>query len=253
MSVYVIYLKDGAKMMRPVTSREEYLELRNTEEQRRTLKTVRERDPDQKTRLVQMNYSCLPNEDGSLKGSKTASMSVGMDIDFKAPEGLTAEEQQAWLKEQMAGVPELVTGKKDELGLLMLERSATKGYHLVFRRHPELSQEENLRWASRLLGVKFDDKAKDITRVFFTTTADEEELLFLDDELFSVAAWQRCSSIPAKDNFDSKALELCSLATGGTQESGNLGIFLSERRSDFPIFLNSLENITPWKIIFLRH
>ena len=52
MSVYVIYLKDGAKMMRPVTSREEYLELRNTEEQRRTLKTVRERDPDQKTRLV---------------------------------------------------------------------------------------------------------------------------------------------------------------------------------------------------------
>ena len=194
MSVYVIYLKDGAKMMRPVTSREEYLELRNTEEQRRTLKTVRERDPDQKTRLVQMNYSCLPNEDGSLKGSKTASMSVGLDIDFKAPEGLTAEEQQAWLKEQMAGVPELVTGKKDELGLLMLERSATKGYHLVFRRHPELSQEENLRWASRLLGVKFDDKAKDITRVFFTTTADEEELLFLDDELFSVAAWQRCSS-----------------------------------------------------------
>ena len=204
MSVYVIYLKDGAKMMRPVSSREEYLELRGSEEQRRTLKTVRERDPDLKSRLVQMNYSCLPNEDGSLKGSKTASMSVGMDIDFKAPEGLTEEEQQAWMKEQMAGVPELVMSKRAELVPLMLERSATKGYHLVFRRRPELSQEENLRWASDLLGVMYDDKAKDITRVFFTTTAEPEELLFLDDELFSVAAWQRCSSESSKDSLNSK-------------------------------------------------
>ena len=227
MSVFYVYLVDGAKMMRPVTSREEYLSLRGSEEQRRTLKTVRERDAEQKSLLVQMNYSCLPNEDGSLKGSKTASTSVGMDIDFKAPEGLPTEQQRAWLKAQMAGVPELVLGKKDELGLLMLERSATKGYHLVFRRREELSQEENLRWASDLLGVKFDEKAKDITRVFFTTTADEEELLFLDDEIFNadaapaVAPLQRCSSKSSKDNFKSKALELCSLATGGAQESGN--------------------------------
>ena len=227
MSVFYVYLVDGAKMMRPVTSREEYLSLRGSEEQRHTLKTVRERDAEQKSLLVQMNYSCLPNEDGSLKGSKTASTSVGMDIDFKAPEGISKEEQRAWLKAQMAGVPELVLGKKDELGLLMLERSATKGYHLVFRRREELSQEENLRWASDLLGVKFDEKAKDITRVFFTTTADEEELLFLDDEIFNadaapaVAPLQRCSSKSSKDNFKSKALELCSLATGGTQESGN--------------------------------
>ena len=102
----------------------------------------------------------------------------------------------------MAGVPELVLSKKDELGLQMLERSATKGYHLVFRRREDLSQEENLRWASELLGVEFDDKAKDITRVFFTTTGDEDELLFLDDEIFdatpaelleNVAALQCCS------------------------------------------------------------
>ena len=62
--------------------------------------------------------------------------------------------------------------QKEALGLLMLERSATKGYHLAFRRRPELSQEENLKWASELLGVKYDKGAKDITRVFFTTTAD---------------------------------------------------------------------------------
>ena len=212
MSVFEIYKGGGgAKFMRPIHNREEYLSSRNTDKQRQTLKTVREQDATKKNQLVQMNYSCLPNPDGSLKGSKTASRSVGMDIDFKAPKELSAEEQQAWLKEQMEGVPKLVLGKKDELGLLMLERSASKGYHLVFRRRPELSQEENLKWASELLGVKFDDNAKDITRVFFTTTGDDDELLFLDDEIFDstpaelredaedVAPLQCCSSQVAYD------------------------------------------------------
>ena len=185
MSVFEIYMQNGVKMMRPVLTREEYLSRRNTDWQRQTLKTAREQDATKKHLLVQMNYSCLPNPDGSLKGSKTASKSVGMDIDFKAPKELSAEEQQTWLAKQMAGVPELVMSKRDELGLLMLERSATKGYHLVFRRRPELSQEDNLRWASQLLDVAYDDKAKDITRVFFTTTGDADELLFLDDEIFN--------------------------------------------------------------------
>ena len=185
MSVFEIYMQNGVKMMRPVLTREEYLSRRNTDWQRQTLKTAREQDATKKHLLVQMNYSCLPNPDGSLKGSKTASKSVGMDIDFKAPKELSAEEQQTWLAEQMAGVPELVMSKRDELGLLMLERSATKGYHLVFRRREDLSQEDNLLWASQLLGVKYDDKAKDITRVFFTTTGDADELLFLEDEIFN--------------------------------------------------------------------
>ena len=185
MSVFEIYKGDGgAKFMRPIHNREEYLSSRNTDKQRQTLKIVREQDATKKNLLTQMNYSCLPNEDGSLKGSKTASRSVGMDIDFKAPKELSAEEAAKWLAKQMAGVPELVLSKKDDLGLQMLERSATKGYHLVFRRREDLSQEENLRWASELLGVEFDDKAKDITRVFFTTTADDDELLFLDDDIF---------------------------------------------------------------------
>ena len=185
MSVFEIYKGNGgAKFMRPIHNREEYLRSRNTDKQRQTLKTVREKDATRKSLLTQMNYSCLPNADGSLKGSKTVSRSVGMDIDFKAPDGLSAEEQEVWMKERMAGVPELVLAKRDELGLLMLERSATKGYHLVFRRREDLTQEGNLRWASQLLGVEFDERAKDITRVFFTTTADAEELLFLDDEIF---------------------------------------------------------------------
>ena len=71
MSVFEIYKQDGVKFMRPIHTREEYLSKRNSEHQRQILKTVRESDARQKNRLIQMNYSCLPNEDGTLKGSKT--------------------------------------------------------------------------------------------------------------------------------------------------------------------------------------
>ena len=178
----MIYKQNGVKMMRPVLTREEYLSLRNGGFQKENVARIRQGDGALKASLVQMNYSCLPNEDGTLKGSKRMSTTVGMDIDFVAPKELSPEEKQAWLNERMAQVPELVLSKKDELGLQMLERSATKGYHLVFSRRPELSQEENLKWASELLGVKFDAQAKDITRVFFTTT--EAEMIYLDDAIF---------------------------------------------------------------------
>ena len=159
-------------MMRPVLTREEYLTLRNGGEQQQLVKRIRSGEDSQKSKLLQMNYSCLPNEDGSLKGSKRMSTTVGMDIDHIAAE-------------EMPKVKERILQKKDELGLLMMEESARDGgYHLVFIRRPELSQEENLKWASELLGVEFDKGAKDITRVFFTTT--EQELVYLDDSLFSI-------------------------------------------------------------------
>ena len=201
MSVHYIYKGNGgAKFMRPVPNREEYLSLRNGGFQKENVARIRQGDEALKASLVQMNYSCLPNDDGTLKGSKRMSTTVGMDIDFKAPAELSAEEQQAWLSERMEKVPEMVLAKKDVLGLQMLERSATKGYHLVFSRRPELSQEENLKWASELLGVKFDAQAKDITRVFFTTT--EAELIYLDDEIFeTVAALQCCSSNQTNTNL----------------------------------------------------
>ena len=173
MSVHMIYYKDGVKMMRPVHSREEYLALRNGGEQQSILKAVRSGDDSRKASLVQMNYSCLPNDDGTLKGSKRMSTTVGMDIDH-----LTAEE--------MPVVRKRILSKKDELGLLMMEESARGGgYHLVFKRRTDLDQVENLKWASELLEVAYDAQAKDITRVFFTTT--EAELIYLDDAIFEKA------------------------------------------------------------------
>ena len=172
MSVHIIYYKDGAKMMRPVQTREEYLSLRNGGEQQQILKAVRAGDDSRKSQLLQMNYSCLPNEDGTLKGSKRMSTTVGMDIDHLKPE-------------EMPVVRERILSKKEELRLLMLEESARgAGYHLVFKRREDLDQEGNLKWASELLEVKYDKGAKDITRVFFTTT--EKELIYLDEGIFEV-------------------------------------------------------------------
>ena len=160
-------------MMRPVHSREEYLSLRNGGEQRSLVTAIRNGNEGLKHKLLQMNYSCLPNEDGTLKGSKRMSTTVGMDIDH-----LSAEE--------MPVVRDRILSKKDELGLRMLEESARGGgYHLVFSRRAEMNQEENLKWASELLGVKFDAQAKDITRVFFTTT--EQEMIFLEDGIFETS------------------------------------------------------------------
>lgn len=163
MSIHVIYYEGGAKKMRPILTEEEYRQLRDSEHNKKA----------DKKHMVQMNYSCLPNEDGKLRGSKRISKSVGMDIDF-CPD-------DADYKKKMADVPELILSKKKDLGLLMLERSANKGYHIAFRRKPNLSQEDNLKWAAKLLGVEYDKGAKDITRVFYTPPTDR--LLYFDKEL----------------------------------------------------------------------
>ena len=179
MSVHVIYYQNGAKIMRPVADEKEYRQLRDSERNKHA----------DKHHMVQMNYSCLPNENGALKGATRLSRSVGMDIDF--------DPKAADYEEKMASVPNLVTSKKEELGLLMMERSAGKGYHIAFRRKAGMSQEENLRWASQLLGVEYDKGAKDITRVFFTPPC--EKLLFVDKELFDNSEMVNTEVAPVKE------------------------------------------------------
>ena len=175
MSVHVIYYQQGHKMMKAVETEEAYRRYRDSQTQVRNLTLIRHPQEDTdvaaaKRKLVQFNYSCLPTEDGCLKGATRLSKSVGMDIDH-----LSADEVNA--------IAATAIDKKEELGLLMLERSARGGgLHVVFRRHPEMNQEANLRWASDLLGVEYDAGAKDITRVFFATTS--EDLLYLHEDLF---------------------------------------------------------------------
>ena len=179
MSCHLIYYKNGAKMMRPIQSREEYVELRNKPSNVDYTKQARLGNPEAKRKMLQVNYSCLPAENGKLKGTKTPSNSVGMDIDFA--KDMPKEELESAMKLMVKRVLQM----KDDLNLLMLERSATKGLHIVFKRIGWLTQEENLEWAQKMLGVEFDKGAKDITRVFFSPTADPKDLFFCKDELFT--------------------------------------------------------------------
>ena len=187
MSVHLIYYQQGHKMMEAVATEEAYRRYRDSQAQQCWVETIRHPKPETdvsaaKRKLVQFNYSCLPTEDGCLKGAKRLSKSVGMDIDH-----LSVDEVNL--------VAATAIEKKDELGLLMLERSARGGgLHVVFRRHPEMDQEANLRWASDLLGVEYDAGAKDITRVFFATTS--EDLLYLHEDLFDNA---ECESFTGLD------------------------------------------------------
>ena len=178
MSCYLIYYKNGAKLMRPVSSREEYVGLRNKPANVEYTAAARLGNPEAKRRMLQFNYSCLPTAENKLKGATTPSNSVGMDIDFA--KDMSKNELESAMKIMIGRVLNM----KDDLGLLMLERSASKGLHVVFKRIGWLTQEENLEWAQKMLGVEFDKGAKDITRVFFTPTADENDLIYLSDQLF---------------------------------------------------------------------
>lgn len=194
MSVHYITMEQGHKVARPILSKEEYMKLRGSSEQTANLRQARSGNAAAKRRLVQMNYSCLPNDDGTLKGATRMTTSVGMDVDF--------DPSSPDYDRLMTEAPETILSRREELGLLMLERSVNKGFHIVFRRHPEMSQEENLRWASQLLGIEYDRGAKDLTRVFFTTGASEDDLLFLDEEIFNVSEEQGAKSEECREESE---------------------------------------------------
>ena len=195
MSCYFVQYVQGQKVLRPVHSKEEYLKLRDSDRQKWLVSEIRRGRKDGsmnkeeiaklKRQLLQFNYSCIPGEDGHLKGVKTPSMSFGMDIDF--------DPEDPEYEKKMAEVPQRVMEKKEEIKPLMLERSPGKGYHLVCMRtildgisegRILENQEMNLKRVSEVLQIPFDMGARDVTRVFFATTASEEDLVFLDEGLF---------------------------------------------------------------------
>ena len=205
MSCYFIQYVQGQKVLRPVRSKEEYLKLRDSDRQKWLVSEIRRGRKDGsmnkeeiaklKRQLLQFNYSCIPGEDGHLKGVKTPSMSFGMDIDFD-PEDPESEKK-------MAEVPQRVMEKKDEIKPKMLERSPGKGYHLVCMRTILdgiaegwilENQEMNLKRVSEILQIPFDQNARDCTRIFYATTASEEDLIFLDEGLFE-AEKAECISV----------------------------------------------------------
>ena len=168
MSCYLIKVENGHKVARSITSEEEYKLLRGSNEQKANLRLARAGNDAAKRRLVQFNYSGHYPQ-GVVKGMKLPSGAFGFDMD----------EPEAFAK-----AAKLLLKEPDKYGLLMLERSARQGGHAVFEREKGKTVLENQVRIATMLKCEMDTSAHDINRVYFTTTSDGEDLLFLSPRLF---------------------------------------------------------------------
>ena len=168
MSCYLIKVENGHKVARSITSEEEYKQLRGSNEQKANLRLARAGNDAAKRRLVQFNYSGHYPQ-GVVKGMKLPSCAFGFDMD----------EPEAFAK-----AAKLLLKEPDKYGLLMLERSARQGGHAVFEREKGKTILENQVRIATMLKCEMDTSAHDINRVYFTTTSDGEDLLFLSPRLF---------------------------------------------------------------------
>ena len=182
MSCYLIKVENGHKVARSITSEEEYKQLRGSNEQKANLRLARAGNDAAKRRLVQFNYSGHYPQ-GVVKGMKLPSGAFGFDMD----------EPEAFAK-----AAKLLLKEPDKYGLLMLERSARQGGHAVFKREMGKTILENQVRISTMLECEMDTSAHDINRVYFTTSSDGEDLLFLSPRLFQDAYDEAAVAAEAK-------------------------------------------------------
>ena len=177
MSCYFIRVENGHKVARSITSQEEYKLIRGSYEQKANLRLAREGNDGAKRRLVQFNYSGHYPQ-GVVKGTKLPSRAFGFDLDDK---------------QDFEKAAKLMLQEPDKYGLLMLERSARQGGHAVCKREMGKTILENQVRIAKMLECEMDTSAHDINRVYFTTSADADDLLYLSPELF-------------KDDYDEAAV-----------------------------------------------
>ena len=168
MSCYLIKVENGHKVARSITSEEEYRKIRGSYEQKANLRLAREGNDGAKRRLVQFNYSGHYPQ-GVVKGTKLPSRAFGFDLDDK---------------QDFEKAAKLMLQDPEKYGLLMLERSARQGGHAVCKREMGKTILENQVRIAKMMECEMDTSAHDINRVYFTTSADAEDLLYLSPELF---------------------------------------------------------------------
>ena len=164
----------GKKYAYQVKNREEFLALRNTKENLDNLAKARKGDEKAKAQLVQFAYNLGVLQSSALAGCKSIGSYFFHDVD-------------CYDAEQSAAMAQQILAKKDEIGLKMLEKSANGGYHLVCKRQPEYTILECQVRIAMILQIEMDTNTHDLQRVVFSTSGTSEDLLYLDDELFSEA------------------------------------------------------------------
>ena len=168
--IYRIYYEGKRKFALPIKNREELMALRNSKANLDTLSKVRQGDASAKPNLLQLAYN-IGHVEGALAGCKSIGSYFFHDVD-------------CYDSEHSQQTKELILSKKDEIGLKMLERSASGGWHLVCERQRSTTILENQVRVAAILKVEMDTSAKDLQRVVFSTSGSEEDLPYLDDCLF---------------------------------------------------------------------
>ena len=168
--VYRIYYRGKVKYTSPVKNRQELMALRNSKENLETLAKARQGDQGAKAGLLQLAYNLGYTED-VLAGCESQGSFFVHDVDCYDPE-------------KSESTKELILSKKDEIGLMMLEKSPSGGWHLVCRRVPHTTILENQVRVATILRIEMDTNVKNLNRIVFSTSGSEEDLPYLDDGLF---------------------------------------------------------------------
>ena len=166
-----IFIRNGKKMAEAINSKEEYFNLRNSAENRSNLAKARQGDEKAKHKLVQIAYNDLM-PDGKVEGACHPCSMFAYDVDCAS-------------LDESNRIAQKMLEMKTEIGLLEMSRSARYGLHLVLRREMGKTILENQVRVSMLTKTEMDTQAHDLGRVMFTTTADADELLYLDDAIFT--------------------------------------------------------------------
>ena len=171
MIYHVTYNAQRQKIASRVNNREEFLAIRNSGENLAHLTKARTGDEKAKGKLAQFAYN-LGHVEGPLAGCKSIGSYFFHDIDC-----YNQTESQAMAQQIMA--------KKDEIGLKMLEKSASGGYHLVCKRQPGTTILENQVRIASILQLEMDTNTHDLQRVSYSSSGTSDDLIYLDDELFA--------------------------------------------------------------------
>ena len=170
----ITYVKDGSgrnrKVARPVRDRQELMALRDSQENLMHLAKARQGSDADKRELIQLAYN-LGHIDGKIAGAKSVGSYFFYDVD-------------CYDKSESQNIRDMILGKKDEIGLMMLEQSASGGWHLVCRRERGKTILECIVKTSLALHLEMDTGTKDLQRVVFSTSGSPEDLVYLDDALF---------------------------------------------------------------------
>ena len=169
--IYKVYYKGKRKFALPIKNREELMALRNSKENLSNLRKAQKGDQEAKAQLVQLAYN-IGHVDGALAGCKSQGSFFFHDID-------------CYSKEQSEAYKELILSKAIEIELKALERSASGGWHLVCKRAKGTTILENQVRVATVLKIEMDTNAHDLQRVVYSTSGSEEDLPYLDDELFT--------------------------------------------------------------------